>query len=42
MNLGKEPETLEFKKATGELKEAIISFGFAVLSIYNVERKDLT
>ena len=25
MNLGKESETLEFKKTTGELKEAMIS-----------------
>lgn len=25
MNLGKETETLEFKKTTGELKEAMIS-----------------
>ena len=25
MNLGKETETLEFKKSTGELKEAMVS-----------------
>ena len=25
MNLGKESETLEFKKTTGELKEAMVS-----------------
>lgn len=25
MNLGKETETLEFKKTTGEMKEAMIS-----------------
>lgn len=27
MNLGRETETLEFKKSTGELKEGIISIG---------------
>ena len=27
MNLGRETETLEFKKSTGELKESIISIG---------------
>ncbi|NLX92608.1 MAG: hypothetical protein GXZ02_01865 [Clostridiales bacterium] len=27
MNLGRETETLEFKKSTGELKEAVISIG---------------
>ena len=27
MNLGRETETLEFKKSTGELKEGIVSIG---------------
>ena len=27
MNLGRETESLEFKKSTGELKEGIISIG---------------
>lgn len=31
MNLGKESETLEFKKTTGELKEAMVS----IVSILN-------
>lgn len=27
MNLGRETETLEFKRSTGELKEGVISIG---------------
>ena len=30
MNLGKETETLEFKKTTGEMKEAMISISSIV------------
>ena len=30
MNLGKENETIEFKKSTGELKEAMISISAMV------------
>lgn len=35
MNLGRETETLEFKKSTGELKEGIIS----ICSILNKHQK---
>ena len=36
MNLGKESETLEFKKTTGELKEAMISIS-SILNKHGVE-----
>ena len=35
MNLGKETETLEFKKTTGEMKEAMISIS-PILNKYGI------
>lgn len=32
MNLGKETETLEFKKTTGEMKEAMVSIAAILIS----------
>ena len=35
MNLGKETETLEFKKTTGEMKEAMVSIS-SMLNKYGI------
>ena len=36
MNLGKETETLEFKKTTGEMKEAMVSIS-SILNEHGIQ-----